>query len=63
MVRGGTGIGFPCLDFPRFGFPVFDFLGDEARLEDFFRPGVDFFRDMANTPNRCFIIARHYQIY
>jgi hypothetical protein len=32
-------------------------------LEDFFRPGVDFFRDMANTLNRCFIIARHYQIY
>jgi hypothetical protein len=63
MVRGGTGIGFAFLglaffDFPRFDFPRFDFLGDEARLEDFFRPRVDFFRDMANTPNRCFIIAR-----
>jgi hypothetical protein len=58
MVRGGTGIGFPCLDFPRFGFPVFDFLGDEARLEAFFRPRVDFFGDMADTPNLCFIMAR-----
>jgi hypothetical protein len=43
-------LGFAFFDFPRFDFSRFDFLGDEARLKDFFRPRVDFFRDVANTP-------------